>query len=113
MIVPIIGFPVDSIALDIPSDTLSLFFISCLNLARKWIVSSTAIPSAIEKVIAVDGRSLIPENPIIAAAAIRGMILGRIDIRDSLMDLNRIIIDKKIIINARIKLVVRSLTKNP
>ena len=38
------------------------------------MVSSTAIPRAIENVIAVDGLNFIPEKPIIAAAATSGNI---------------------------------------
>ena len=45
------------------------------------MVLSTAIPKAIEKVMAVEGRNLMPSNPIIPPAIIKGIMLGRIDIR--------------------------------
>ena len=77
------------------------------------MVSSTAIPRAIENVIAVDGLNFIPEKPIIAAAATSGIIVGRIEIKDRRTERNNITIEMKIIIKANIKLVVKSLIKNP
>ena len=67
-------------------------------------MSSTAIPKAIEKVIAVAGRNSIPIKPIIPPANIRGNTLGIIETNDSLKDLKRIFIDTKIIKKAIIKL---------
>ena len=61
-VVPMIAFPVESIELDTASPTSLVFFNSCLNLAKKWMVSSTAIPRAIENVIAVDGLNFIQEK---------------------------------------------------
>jgi hypothetical protein len=87
-----------------------IIFISMIMLFRSMRLS---IISILPTVIAVDGLSFIPENPIIAAAAISGMTVGRIEIIERRIERNSIIIDIKIIINARIKLAVRSLIKNP
>ena len=65
------------------------------------MVSSTAIPRAIENVIAVDGLNFIPEKPIIAAAATSGIIVGRIEIKDRRIERNNITIEIKIIIKGK------------
>ena len=61
------------------------------------MVSSTAIPRAIEKVIAVEGLSLIPVKPMIPPATIMGIIFGKIEMAAKRTDLNRSIIDINII----------------
>ena len=56
--------------------------LSCnLNLLKKCIVSSTAMPKATVKMIEVEALSGIPTNPMTAAAMSKGNILAINEIR--------------------------------
>ena len=111
IVVLIIALPVVKIVTDVDFSWDLEILNSERNLDKKWIVSSTAIPRAIEKVMAVAGLNSIPIKPIIPPANIRGRILGIIDTKESLKDLNRIIIDIKIIEKAIIKLLNKLLIR--
>ena len=50
-----------------------------------------------ENVIAVEGLNFIPRKPIIPPAAINGIIVGNTDKMDNFTDLNKKIIDTKMI----------------
>ena len=75
------------------------------------MVSSTAMPNAIAKVIAVGGLSRISKYPIIAAIASIGMVFGIMEINVTVKDLNNMAIKMVIRTKAVMKLVVKSLTK--
>ena len=60
------------------------------------MVSSTAIPKAMENVIAVDGRKMIPDKPITPPANISGITFGKMDNSANFFDLNKNIMEKKI-----------------
>tara|TARA_Y100001934_G_C12100323_1_gene653618 strand:+ start:363 stop:854 length:492 start_codon:yes stop_codon:yes gene_type:complete len=104
MLVPIMALPVVRIVVVVDFSWLLVIRYSDLNLDKKCIVSSTAIPKAIEKVIAVAGLSSIPKNPITAPAKRSGIIFGIIETRDNFIDLNNIFIEINITIKAIIKL---------
>ena len=75
----IMAFPVVSNVFFTDSSMLFVLKNSCLNRAKKWIVSSTAIPNAIEKVIAVDGLNYTAhgdEVNIVALIALMNKGLG-------------------------------------
>ena len=71
-------------------------FISCLNLAKKWMVSSTEIPNAIENTSNVEGLIGIPAYPIIPAVNNKGMKLGTNEATTILHDPNNKAIKKPI-----------------
>ena len=75
------------------------------------MVSSTAIPNATAKAIAVGGLSRISKYPIIAAIASIGMVFGIMEINVIGKDLNNMVIKTVIRIKAAMKLVIKSLTK--
>ena len=75
------------------------------------MVSSTAMPNATAKVIAVGGLSRISKYPIIAAIASIGMVFGIMEINVIGKDLNNMVIKTVIRIKAAMKLVIKSLTK--
>ena len=111
IVVLIIALPVVNIVFEVDITCELVLLYSLLNLDKKWIVSSTAIPNAIEKVIAVAGLKDIAVYPITPPANRSGKTFGIIDTTESLKDLKSMFIDINIIIKAIIKLFNKLLNK--
>ena len=75
------------------------------------MVSSTDIPKAILNTKSVDGFKGIPNHPIIPPVNSKGMMFGIIEITTILHDLNSIAIRIPMEIMAKIRLVIRFLTR--
>ena len=85
---------------------------SCLYFAKKWIVSSTDIPNAMENTRIVDGFNAIPKYPIIAPVRSKGIKFGIIETTTIRNELNIHAIKIEIRIITKSKLKTKFLIKN-
>ena len=82
------------------SSMLSPLFLANLNLLKKWMVSSTAIPKITAKTIEIPASNSIPTKPNNAPAISNGMIFGNREITNNLKFRNRITIKRLTITTA-------------
>ena len=74
-----IAFPDSKKVISIESSIFKPLFLASLNLLKKWIVSSTAIPKIIAKTIEIPASNSIPKKPKTAPANNNGIKFGIIE----------------------------------